>query len=296
MKQSILSLFMIVFANVVFAEQGQPITGTASVLSSSGRTTCDYVQLWENGPLWATFNVGATITDYADLQEGADATPYYNNNENAPLYNTNNVGGLYPWNNPNQNGRKSRYNENVSVGIADIATTIWGEGWQTPSKQHFDTLINTAYTTWTWCNGTTVQYTEGCTLSGYKVTGVGDFADVSIFLPAVGYYDWCRSMVVNAGGHADYHTSTISTWGGNYSYYHYFRGNMVRIYFQETNNFGRAIRAIYVPTVSTNPTGIDATSVEENKGKVIKIFKNGSIYIKQGNKTYSIQGQAVKIE
>jgi len=72
---------------------------------------------------------------------------------------------------------------------------------------------------------------------------------------------------------------------------------MVRIYFQETNNFGRAIRAIYVPIVSINPTDIDeTTSVEENKGKVIKIFQNGSIYIKQGDKTYSIQGQAVKIE
>lgn len=163
-------------------------SGSAAVLSSAGRTSCGYVQLWENGPKWATFNVGATITDYANLQIGADARTLDDNKDQAPYYNTANVGGLYAWNNPNLNGRNDEWHSNVNTGIADIATTLWGSNWKTPTITQLQDLKDKNNTTWTWCNGITTQYVKGCILMGYKVSGKGDYANKSIFLPAAGYF------------------------------------------------------------------------------------------------------------
>ena len=46
--------------------------GYASVEPNLGRSSCKWVQLWENGPRWAEFNVGATIESYSELVSGKD--------------------------------------------------------------------------------------------------------------------------------------------------------------------------------------------------------------------------------
>lgn len=174
---------------------------STTVLSTAGRVNCECVQLWKNGPKWATFNVGATITDYANLTEGVDATSFYNNEDEAPYYNTANCGGLYAWNQPNCNGRQTTWASNVSTGVADVATTLWGRNWKTPTVQQLDTLQNSSYgkTFLTWCDGVNTQYVPGCTLKGYKVSGVGEYADKSIFLPAAGYLYYNDGTIRRAG-------------------------------------------------------------------------------------------------
>jgi len=224
-----------------------PIMGTATVSSSACRTSCDYVQLWAGGPKWATFNVGATITDYANLSNGADATSFYSYADQAPYYNTANVGGLYPWNNPNLNGRTTTWTSSVSTGISDVATTLWGSNWKTPTKAQLDTLCdeNGTYgkTTWTWCDGSTTQYVAGCTLKGYKVSGVGDYANYSIFLPAAGYFDYYKGTVYNASDHGYYWSSTEGDSGDAY-YYLYFGSNYRSVYDSSIREFGLPVRAV----------------------------------------------------
>jgi len=212
----------------------------APVSSTSGRTSCEWVQLWENGPKWATFNVGATITDYANLTAGTDAT-----SGNVAYYNTANVGGLYAWNNPNLNGRKTTWGSSVSTGIADVATTLWGSNWKTPTKAQLDTLQNSSYgkTTWIWCDGSTTQYVKGCTLKGYKVSGVGAYAGMSVFLPAAGFFFYYDGTVYGSGG-IGYCWSSAE--GGSYgAYYLYFVSDYRDFYiYGGYREYGHSVRAV----------------------------------------------------
>jgi len=215
-------------------------TGTASVNTSSGRTSCEWVQLWENGPKWATFNVGATITDYANLTAGTDAT-----SGNVAYYNTANVGGLYAWNNPNLNGRKTSWGSSVSTGISDVATTLWGSNWKTPTSAQLDTLQNSSYgkTTWTWYDGSTTQYVPGCTLAGYKVTGVGNYAGYSIFLPAAGYFSYNFVTVFNSGYYGYCWSST--KYDVNLAYELYFSSGGRGICYDASYRLnGQSVRAV----------------------------------------------------
>lgn len=215
-------------------------THIAVVNSNSGRTSCEWVQLWENGPKWATFNVGATITDYANLTIGEDPISFSGYTKQAPYYNTANVGGLYPWNNPNINGRTTTWKS--TTGIADVATTIWGNNWETPTSKQLDTLlvdITYGKTTWTWCDGNTVQYVAGCVLKGYKVSGVGDYAQFSIFLPAAGYYDKSSGKIAYASSYGKYWSGTVSY----YDFLYFYTGYHVRASNRENGNSVRAVLA-----------------------------------------------------
>lgn len=194
-------------------------TNYAPVNSSAGRTSCEYVQLWKNGPKWATFNVGATITDYSKLKIGADKT--YADEATAPYYNTANVGGLYPtWKNPEYNGRMVSWTKNsVSSGSSDVATAIWGTYWCTPTHLQLDTLVSPKYgkTFCTWCDGVTTQYVPGCTLKGYKISGLGQFSDKSIFLPAAGLYTCTHNWIAGASKYGYYWTRTeYDMYGATY--------------------------------------------------------------------------------
>ena len=245
------------------------ITGSASVSSTSGRTSCEWVQLWENGPRWATFNVGATITDYANLTVGADATPFYDNTDQAPYYNTANCGGLYAWNQPNYNGRQTTWTEDgITTGVADVATTLWGSNWETPTYEQLDTLQNSSYgkTTWTWCDGSTTQYVPGCTLKGYKVSGVGEYANQCIFLPAAGYFSYSNGTVGDASDYGDYWSSTLYDSVYACSLYFYSSDRYMNYY---RRGSGLSVRAVLV---ETNSTILDPISTQD---RTLTLYADG---------------------
>lgn len=263
--------------------------GSAPVLSAAGRTSCEYVQLWENGPKWATFNVGATITDYANLTIGADATPYLFDADQAPYYSTANVGGLYAWNNPNLNGRQTTWTSSVATGIADVATTLWGSNWETPSYMELDTLQNSRYgkTTWTWCDGTTTQYVAGCTLKGYKVSGVDAYADKSIFLPATGFFDCNFGMLRYVSSDGYYWSNTM--FDLELAFYLGFDSWFRDLYNYGNRKFGRTVRAVLVEDELT--TSVDNVSQE---APAEKLLYGGRILIQRGEHTYDLTGAKVK--
>lgn len=239
-----------------YVEGGLLADGSAAVSSTAGRTYCGYVQLWAGGPKWATFNVGATITDYANLTIGADATSFNNNTDQAPYYNTANCGGLYAWNQPNYNGRQTTWTSSVTTGVADVATTLWGSNWKIPTRQQLDTLQNSSYgkTTWTWCDGSTTQYVAGCTLKGYKVSGVGAYADKCIFLPAAGYFYYNDATVDDASYYGDYWSGTVYDSYSAYSLSFY---SSNRYMDNLSRGYGRSVRAVLVEDAPSAFAGVE---------------------------------------
>ena len=141
----------------------------------------DAVQLWENGPEWAMVNVGATMSGY----------------EGVTSYTTATVGGLYPWGTTDKDGHADTWDASLMFGTEDIATAVSGAAWRMPTASEWRALLGvdeegvslaSPLTSWTWCDGESRQYAEGCTLAGYEVCGVGAYAEKRIFLPASGQY------------------------------------------------------------------------------------------------------------
>lgn len=192
--------------------QLKAISGSSPVL---GGSTQPWVQLWPDGPRWAKFNVGSTVTTYADITEYThpDVT-----------------GGYYSY--------KGRLDSTAdSNQTEDTAYTLWGPNWATPTYEQEQELLDNCV--WTFCDGTETQYEPGCTLKGWKVSGKEPgYTEVSIFLPYAGIRDqniWERSAV---GGRGVYWSSAD---GGSGAYY--LNGNSINSCNQP---HGLSVRAICV--------------------------------------------------
>ena len=160
------------------------------------------VQLWENGPYWATINVGQTHTNYSTIESGASYR-----------YETLYVGGLYTWcgtvdGRPDY-GKTNQYTDDHYTGNYsydyDTARKLWGASWRMPTKDELVALqddvtgvtkesSNMATGTirglqWTWVDGKYSWYVYPCPLAGYKVNGKYDsnYYSNSIFLALSGY-------------------------------------------------------------------------------------------------------------
>lgn len=185
-----------------------------------GKTFPDWVQLWDDGPKWAIFNVGATITDYAELDPTVETYLGW-----ADGFNTANTGALYGHDWAGDNGRLhfwswSDYSEGVKE---DVCTAVMGSGWKTPSIMDFWALRdgvahmpNTGtdiHLRWTFCDGSTIQFVPGCTLRGTMIQGaVGtEYEHSKLFLPAAGNYDYRYEKCYYVGGRGCYRAAEATT-------------------------------------------------------------------------------------
>lgn len=145
------------------------------------------VQLWENGPYWATCNVGAakpeeyghcfwwgdTVGYKRDAGNNGwmsvkDGNDYSFGSGNCPTYGKN-----------NSQLQSAGYIDATGnlVAAHDAATAHLGTPWRIPTDAEFSTLINNCDTEWTTRNG----------VQGRLVKGRGAYASKSVFLPAAGY-------------------------------------------------------------------------------------------------------------
>ena len=139
------------------------VSGSAPILDG---TSQPWVQLWPGGPKWARFNLGSTISTYADVTEYTHPDV---------------VGGYY-----SIRGRKDSAPDGNQT--EDTSYTIWGPNWATPTREQEQDLLNNCE--WTFCDGETVQYQPGCTLKGWKVSGKEEgYTENDIFLPLAGARD-----------------------------------------------------------------------------------------------------------
>ena len=202
------------------------------------------VQLWADGPKWATCNVGATSPEeYGDHFAWGEVAPYYT--ESGGWSTSTTWGGTstkktgYDW--TNYCGSSSftewstkPYDETSKVlkSTYDAARANWGDGWRMPTQTDFSNLLSKC--DWSW----TTQGGE----NGYKVTGKETgYTDKSIFLPAAGYRN--GTSFINGGTYGYYWSSSLITSSpsnadGLYIYSSFHTSNST------DRRFGRTVRPV----------------------------------------------------
>ncbi|MCQ2052089.1 MAG: DUF1566 domain-containing protein [Bacteroidaceae bacterium] len=130
-------------------------TGTAKATIGGSEVDVNWVQLWEDGPKFAEYNVG--VTD-------GKAESY---------------GGYYCWGKAIDKDSSGSYKDGESAlsGDDDTATNLWGSNWRMPTKAELEALLSNCNVAWTTVNDK----------NGRKFTGKGAYASNSVFLPAAGY-------------------------------------------------------------------------------------------------------------
>ncbi|MBQ0021517.1 MAG: hypothetical protein KBT39_13515 [Bacteroidales bacterium] len=146
----------------VFEEARVSTTGTAK---RTGDIDVPWVQLWENGPKFAAYNVGAANNKAEDF------------------------GGYYSWGMSIDRDKASEWNKGSEIlaGNNDTAIKLWGSNWRMPTKAELEALLDNCEVTWTKVNG----------VSGCQCTGKGTYSANSIFFPAPGASD--QGTIVGKG-------------------------------------------------------------------------------------------------
>ena len=148
---------------VEFKEVTIPTTGTAKATINGSEVDVNWVQLWENGPKFAEYNVG--VTD-------GKAESY---------------GGYYTWGGKYKNeigiawNGSSNYSSDALTGTDDTANYFWGENWRMPTKAEFEGLLNSDNCDVEWTN----DY-NGTGIIGIIFTGKNEYSSNSVFLPVAG--------------------------------------------------------------------------------------------------------------
>ena len=158
------------------------------------------VQLWADGPCWATTNIGADDPwDYGYYFWWGDTVGYKRQNDSWVSSD-----GSSSYSNFWFKATESTYNKsiatlkeggwitenNVLAPEHDAAQVLWGGGWRMPTRQELTDLCHKCDWTLTKKNG----------VNGYVVCGRGDYASESIFLPCAGEADPDHPRYVGSNG------------------------------------------------------------------------------------------------
>ena len=155
------------------------------------------VQLWENGPYWAECNVGATKPEeYGYYFWWGDTVGYTNTGsgwisvkDGTSILFTDSGTAASTYKKDKAALQSAGYIDSTGnlVAAHDAATAHFGSPWRMPTDAEFSALVSNCTTTWITTNG----------VNGRLITGKGDYANRSIFLPAAGkgydsllYFPW----------------------------------------------------------------------------------------------------------
>ena len=193
-------------------------------------------QLWENGPYWATCNVGAAKPeecgyyfrwgDTVGYKRNASNNGWISVNDSSSFSFSSGNGPTYGKNNSQL--RSAGYIDATGnlVAAHDAATAHLGEPWRMPTDAEFSALISNCDTEWTSRNG----------VSGRLVKGRGAYASKSIFLPAAGL--GLYSHLTYLGSKGNYWSSTPNSDDSILAWYLYFNsGNFSRDWYYRSYGF-----------------------------------------------------------
>ena len=223
------------------------------------------VQLWENGPYWAECNVGAEKPEEYGYYYWWGDTVGYTNTGSGWISVTDGTSFSFAGGTAASTyGKKESelltagYIDSAGnlVAAHDAATAHLGSPWRMPTDAEFSALISNCTTTWITTNG----------VSGRLVTGNGDYADRSVFLPAAGYGK--ASNLYYAGSYGNDWSS--SPYGAYYAWIISFgSSNFSRAYDDVGRFYGRTVRPVRGGTTYTvtfepgaNGSGTQQTAIK----------------------------------
>ena len=155
-----------------------------------------------SGTLWATCNLGACFPEeFGDYFAWGETEPKETySNSNYKFF---------------SGGQMSKYNatdgRTLLLAADDAATANLGSGWQMPSKEQWDELID--------ASNTTIEWTKENGVNGKKITSVRN--GKSIFLPAAGDYTSMSRDVGKAGYYWSRSLNTENVWEACYLCFDY---------------------------------------------------------------------------
>ena len=189
------------------------------------------VQLWEDGPYWATKNIGASEPwEYGYYFWWGDVIGYRRENDTWVASD----GSLSNFSFGNAN--TPTYNKSFALlqnegwitadGVLtpkhDAAHVHWSGLWRMPTKQELSDLNSNCDRIWTTMNG----------VNGYVFRGRGDYASASTFLPCAGRGS--GTSLSDAGSYSGY-WSSVPDSDGNYGSWYFDFGSS----YLGTSNGGR---------------------------------------------------------
>ena len=178
------------------------------------------VQLWEGGPYWAECNVGASKPEeYGYYFWWGDTVGYTNTGsgwisvkDGTSISFSSSGIAASTYNKDNSALLSAGYIDSTGnlVAAHDAATAHLGAPWRMPTDAEFSALVENCTTEWITTNG----------VPGRLVTGKGEYANRSIFLPAAGYgYD---SSLILLGSDGSYWSSTPDSDYSGIAWFLYF--------------------------------------------------------------------------
>ena len=192
------------------------------------------VQLWENGPYWAECNVGAAVPEESGYYFWWGDTVGYTNTGSGWISVDDGTEFLFI---SSGTAGSTCYKKNEAllsagyideagnlVAACDAATAHLGSPWRMPTDADFSALVSNCTGMWTVTNG----------VYGLLVTGMGNYADRSIFLPAAGLG---YGSDLNGPGSFGHYWSSAP-----YSDYSYLAWSL---HFNSTSYFGRSYNFRY---------------------------------------------------
>ena len=219
---------------------GSAISRFYRLSATEGAPDIGGVQLWEGGPYWAECNVGASEPEgYGYYFWWGDMVGYKRENDawvatDGSTSSFSFIDSNVPtWNKDNATLLSEGWIDSTGnlVAAHDAATAHLGSPWRMPTDAEFSALLGNCTTEWTTRNG----------VYGRLVTGKGDYADKSIFLPAAGH--GYNSSLVGLGSPGTYWSSTPHSDTSNYAWDLYFTSDDF-IRFSGSRYYGRSVRPV----------------------------------------------------
>jgi hypothetical protein len=203
----------------------------------------DMVQLWDGGPYWATTNIGAEDPwEYGYYFWWGDTVGYTNTGKGwisvkdgtEILFNSSAPAGLADYKGYSALLSAGYIDETGNLVAAyDAAMAHLGSPWRMPTDAEFSALISNCTTTWTTTNG----------VYGLLVTGMGEYANRSIFLPAAG--EGYESWPCDIGENGIYWSSTPSLESSLLAWCLYFSSSDCKLSFNNYyRHYGRPVRPV----------------------------------------------------
>lgn len=199
------------------------------------------VQLWENGPYWAECNVGARKPEEQGYHFWWGDTVGYKRNAGDTGWISVKDGTMYSFAGdavPTMNKDTSQlqlegYIDSTGnlVAVHDAATAHLGARWRMPTELEITALVNNCTITWITTNG----------VCGRLVSGMGNYAAKSIFLPAAGVA--IDSDLNSTGSLGGYWSSTPYSGSSDYACGFYFSSVSINLG-RDNRYYGQSVRPV----------------------------------------------------